>query len=119
MRVLGRNKRLLYYALRTGETANVDEYGNLTGEVTPTYSAPVKFYGNVSAAAGEDMVQAFGSFTAYTRTLCVSDNACPIDENSIVWFGADPVAEPHNYVVVRKADSKNGILYALQEVTVS
>ena len=119
MRVLGRNKRLLYYALRVGETEDVDEYGNLTGDVIPEYGRPVKFYGNVSAAAGEDMVQAFGNFTAYTRTLCVCDTACPIDENSIIWFGADPVAEQHNYVVVRKADSKNGILYALREVTVT
>ena len=41
-----------------------------------------------------------------------------IDENTIVWFGAAP-PDPHNYIVVRKADSKNGILYALLEVTVA
>jgi hypothetical protein len=35
-----------------------------------------------------------------------------------VWFGVSPT-EPHKYVVIRKADSKNGILYALQEVTVT
>lgn len=118
MRTLDRNKRRLYYARRIGETANVDEYGNQTGEVTPVYGNPVEFSGNVSASVGEDAVQAFGSFTAYSRTLCVSDVNCPIDEQSIIWFGVTPY-EPHNYVVVRKADSKNGILYALQEVKVS
>jgi hypothetical protein len=49
--------------------------------------------------------------------MCVSDNACPIEEQTIVWFGID-ATEPYNYIVTRKADSKNGILYALQEVKV-
>lgn len=118
MRSLNRNKRLIYYALRTGETVNIDEYGNETGESTPTYTEPVELHCSVSAARGEDAVQAFGSFTEYSRTLCVSDTSCPIDENSLVWFGV-PKTGPHNYIVVLKADSKNGVLYALQEVTVT
>ena len=63
------------------------------------------------------MVQAFGSFTNYTRVICVSDNACPITEDSVIWFGISP-DKPYNYLVTRKADSKNGVLYALQEVAV-
>lgn len=117
MRSLNRNKRDIYYALRTGETADKDEYGNETGETTLTYGAPVAMRCNISAATGLETVQAFGSFTNYTRAICVSDPHCPIDEESIVWFGATP-PEPHNYIVVRKADSKNGTLYALREVTV-
>ena len=118
MRTLNRNKRQIYYALRIGEVANIDEYGNETGELTPAYGHHVELKCNVSAATGSDAVQAFGSFTNYSRTMCVSDRECPIDEDTIVWFGVDP-SEPHNYVVARKADSKNGILYALQEVTVT
>ncbi len=118
MRSLNRNKRLIHYALRTEETVIIDEYGNETGESTPTYTEPVALYCNVSAAQGEDAVQAFGSFTGYSRTISVSDVNCPIDEDSIVWFGV-PETEPHNYIVVQKADSKNGVLYALQEVTVT
>lgn len=118
MRSLNRNKRLIYYALRTGETVNIDEYGNETSESTPTYSEPVALYCSVSAAQGEDAVQSFGSFTGYSRTLCVSDRDCPIEEDSILWFGVAP-SEPHNYIVVLKADSKNGVLYAIQEVTVT
>lgn len=130
MRGLNRNKRLIGYALLTGEIPNVDEYGNETGESTPTYSDVVGLWCNVSAASGEDAVQAFGSFTGYSRTIFVADRNCPIDENTIVWFGTrgllgeillgtTKLSEPHNYIVVRKADSKNGILYALQEVTVT
>lgn len=118
MRSLERNKRLLHYALLTGEVPIYDEYGNDTGEPTPVYSETVELRCNVSAANGADAVQAFGNFTGYNRILCVADNDCPIDVDSIVWFGVKP-PDPHNYIVVRKADSKNGVLYALQEVTVT
>ena len=118
MRSLNRNKRKIYYALRTGDMANVDEYGNETGESTPTYGERRALMCNVSAATGQDAVLAFGSFTGYSRTMCVAGNGCPIEEDSILWFGIEP-DQPHNYIVVRKADSKNGVLYALQEVTVT
>lgn len=118
MRGLNRNKRLIHYALRSGEVANIDESGYETGELTPVYEAATLLLCNVSDASGQEASEAFGSFTAYTRTMFVSDNNCPIDENTIIWFGVSPT-EPHNYIVTRKADSKNGILYALQEVTVT
>ena len=118
MRSLNRNKRKIYYALRTGDVVNVDEYGNETGERTPTYGEKEALNCNVSAATGQEAVEAFGSFTGYSRTMYVADNRCPIEEDSVIWFGVEPT-EPHNYIVVRKADSKNGVLYALQEVTVT
>ena len=118
MRSLNRNKRLIYYALKSGDTTNVDEYGNETGESTPTYGERKALMVNISAATGQEAVAAFGSFTGYSRTMCVADNACPIEEDSIIWFGIEPT-EPYNYIVVRKADGKNGVLYALQEVTVT
>ena len=118
MRTLNRNKRLIHYALYSGEVNSVDEYGNETGEPVPVYGEAVALRCNISAATGEDAAQAFGNFTNYSRTMCVSDPNCPIDENTIVWFGVAPT-EPHNYIVTRKADSKNGIMYALREVTVT
>ncbi|WP_406044127.1 hypothetical protein [Succinimonas sp.] len=118
MRTLNRNKRTIHYALLIGEATDYDEYGNETGEPLPVYGDAVELKCNVSAASGADAVQAFGNFTNYIRTMCVSDPNCPIDEKTIVWFGVDPT-DPHNYIVTRKADSKNGVLYALQEVTVT
>ena len=118
MRNLNRNKRLIYYANQVSEVVNRDEYGNLTGETTPVYGAANELYCNISAATGVDAVEAFGSFTNYTRTISVADVDCPINEKSVVWFGVSP-PDPHNYIVVRKADSKNSILYALREVTVT
>lgn len=118
MRGLNRNKRLIHYALRDGEVANIDEYGNETGELTPVYGAVTPLMANLSATSGGDAVQPFGTFTAYSRAMFVADNNCPIDEHTVVWFGIEPT-EPHNYIVVRKADAKNGIMYALQEVTIT
>lgn len=117
MRSLNRNKRQIYYALYMGDTPILDEYGNETGENSPTYGETLSLDCNISSSSGEEAVQAFGSFTNYTRVICVADNACPISEQTIIWFGVDPDA-PYNYIVTRKADSKNGILYALQEVVV-
>lgn len=117
MRSLNKNKRQIHYALYVGEESIKDEYGNETGELLPKYGDKVSFEGNISAASGEDAVQAFGSFTNYTRVLCVADSNCPIAEQTVVWFGVS-TEEPYNYIVTRKADSKNGTLYALQEVKV-
>lgn len=119
MRSLNRNKRLIHYALRTGEVPITDEYGNETGDSAPIYGITTPLPCNVSAASGYDAVQAFGNFTGYSRTVSVADVNCPMDEESVVWFGVDPLVNPYNYIVVRKADSKNGILYALREVTVT
>ena len=118
MRGLNRNKRTMYYALLIGEDKNYDEYGNETGETTPKYSEPIELRCNVSAASGADVAMAFGSFTEYTRSVYVSDANCPVGEDSIVWFNTT-TDKPHNHIVVRKADSKNGVLYALREVTVT
>jgi hypothetical protein len=118
MRTLNRNKRRIYYALYAKDEPNYDEYGNETGEPTPVYEPAIELKCNVSAAVGADVAEAFGNLTSYSRTICVSSANCPIDEKTIVWFDRDP-SEPHNYIVVRKADSKNGILYALREVTVT
>jgi hypothetical protein len=117
MRTLERNKRTIYYALRIGENKNKDENGFETGETTPVYSKPIVLRCNVSAAMGAEAVEAFGGITGYTRTMCVADTHCPINEDSVIWFGI-PATEPYNYIVLRKADSKNGIIYALQEVSV-
>lgn len=117
MRSLNRNKRQTFYALFVKDEPILDEYGNETGESKPTYGDITELRCNISAASGEDAVQAFGNFANYTRAICVSDNNCPIKEHTIVWFGVE-TTEPYNYIVTRKADSKNGILYALKEVAV-
>ena len=117
MRSLEKNKRTLYYAVYLREEPLLDEQGFETGESKPIYGDITELRCNISSSSGEEAVEAFGSFTNYTRAVCVADNNCPLTEESVVWFGI-PITEPYNYIVTLKADSKNGIMYALQEVKV-
>ncbi len=118
MRALRRNKRPIHYALYIADSPIQDEYGNETGESAPVYGDIQALDCNVSAAVGEEVVQAFGSFSDYERVICVADVTCPLAEQAVVWFGV-PTGGPYNYTVTLRADSKNGILYALREVKVS
>ena len=119
MRNLNRNKRDLWYTVPVGSTPILDEYGNDTLEVEWMFSSPLPFQANVSAHVGQEAIEVFGSQTEYSRTVSIAGSECPLVEGSRVWFGVEPneQASNHNYTVVRVADSKNGYLVALREVT--
>lgn len=116
MRSAHRNHRTLYYAVLIGTEPIKDEYGNDTLEVKNTYGAPIALNANVSANAGQEAANVFGTLSGYSRTVSYFGDSCPLDEGYAVWFGADKNG-PHNYVVIKVADSKNGYLVALREVT--
>lgn len=116
MRSLFRNQRELYYAVREGTEPIIDEYGNDTLEVEILYGPPTLLRANVSANTGQDAVDAFGSQTEYSRVVSLTGSSCPLTEGCKVWFGVEPSA-PHNYTVIKVADSKNGFLIALREVS--
>ena len=118
MRELERNKQLIYYALYEGKVDKVDRSGYKTGEKVKTYSNPVPLRINVSPARGNAGRDGFGVDLNYSRTMSTADTNCPIAEDSLLWIGTEPTA-PHNYVVVRKAESFNDIVYAIREVTLS
>lgn len=116
MRSLQRNCRSLYYAVPESTESIYDEYGNDTLEKRITYGEPVELKVNVSANAGQEAVNVFGTMTGYNRTVSYSGTECPLSEDCVVWFGRNP-SENHNYVVVKIADSKNGFMIALREVS--
>ena len=117
MRGLRRNCRPLWYSLPGEKTPRIDAWGNETGEFDVAFTPPVKLLANVSAASGEAAAQAFGGFTDYSRTICLS-TAGPLRVGARIWFGEEPPA-PHNYELVKDADGLNGHLYALREVVVA
>jgi len=119
MRTLELNKQPMWYALRTGKTEILDEYGNHTGVFKQTYSAPVYYPVNMSESRGTTALEPFGITDDYDRTFVTTDMSCPIKEDSIIWFGANPNTEPHNYVVHRIANSLNSITIAIRGVDVS
>ncbi len=117
MRSLERNKRGFWYAVAVGTESILDEYGNETLEVRTNYDSPLR--ANVSANIGQDAVDIFGSQTEYSRTVSLTGERCPLSEGDKVWFGVEPNVDGdnHNYTVARVADSKNGFLVALREVS--
>ena len=121
MRSLKRNQRSVYYALRSGNAKVYDENGNYTGELTETFASPVQLFLNYSAASGEAAAEVFGIIKEYQRVVSTTDTACPIAEDSRLWIGVEPDkdATNYNYIVKRRADSENSLLYLIEEVTVS
>ena len=119
MRNFIRNKRSLWYAVPVGSTPILDEYGNDTLEVEMAYASPLPLQANVSANVGLEATQIFGSQTEYSRTISLVGEECPLVEGCRVWFRVEPNKQVsnHNYTVARVADSKNGYLVALREVT--
>ena len=119
MRNLHRNKRELWYSVQIGSAPILDDYGNDTLEVEAVFSSPLHLRANVSANVGQEAVEVFGSQTEYSRTVSVAGSECPLVEGCRVWFGIEPDAQSanYNYTVARVADSKNGFLVALREVT--
>ena len=116
MRSLQRNQRALYFASPIGETPILDEYGHDTLEVETIYGTPTLLYANVSANVGKESTAVFGNQTEYSRTISVAGSDCPLSEGCLVWFGV-ATEQANNYKVVKVADSKNGFLVALQEVS--
>ena len=116
MRSMQRSWRDLHFATLIGSEPIKDEYGNDTLEVKNIYSSPTLLRANVSANVGQEAVNVFGALTGYSRTISYFGDRCPLDEGTLIWFGVD-VTKPHNYVVVKVADSKSGYLIALREVS--
>lgn len=124
MRELEINKQQIYYSLLNSVVEATDSSNYKTGELVKTYSEPVPFRINVSPARGNAEREGFGIDCVYSKTMTTADMDCPIEEDALLWVGITPStstvsAIPHNYYVVRKAESLNDIVYAIREVTLS
>lgn len=119
MRSLERNKRSFHYATVVGTEPILDDYGNDTLEVRTNYGSPSLLRANVSANAGQEAVEAFGAQTEYSRVVSFTGTTCPLSVGDRVWFSVEPSVDGdnYNYTVARVADSKNGFLVALLEVS--
>ena len=120
MRCMARNKTTFYYALYTGQTEIIDEYGNATGQYSVNHGKPAKALGNVSAAQGEMQTRQFGDSESYDKVIVLDDVNTPIDEYSILWVDTLPLSAetPHDYVVKKVARSLNSVSIAISKVSV-
>lgn len=134
MRTLKRNKRPVWYCLYSSEVELVDEDGFYTGETGVGYAAPVKLMANVSPATGQSSTEMFGNLTDYDHIIVTDWLDCPIDENTVLFYGKTPSDVPipnsdppatvkssygYNYVVRRVAKSLNSVAIAIRKVDVS
>lgn len=139
MRILERNKQDLWYSNPTGTVSyKTDTNGFKTGEKTIAYGTPVKVRMSMAISSGANNlgsqgmanIEPYGLVTGYTHRAVTEDINCQMGELSYIWFGILPthdetvngqtvqVANPHNFVVVRKARSLNHLIYYLKEVDV-
>ena len=147
MRDLKRNQTEFWYCLLIPNTqeAIVDEYGNETGELIPSYKKAISMRANISPATGQNQVEQFGNLDSYDKVIVTCDMKCPIDENSVLFidkrpeytevqtheivegqalYTDDEVVEKtyelpkYNYIVKRVAKSLNGISIAVRKVDV-
>ena len=119
------NRQKIYYGELTGWQDEYDSEGYKTGEKKKTYSTPAPFLIYVSPAKGTNAWNPYGIGDEYSNVMSTFDRACPINEDSVLWIGVNPfdkdgnVIHEHNYIVTRKADGLNSILYAIKKVDVS
>lgn len=146
MRVLERNKQDIWYALRLDESYVTDENGLKTGEKAQTYGEPIKDRMSMAISSGANNLgsqgiaelELYGITTGYTHRAVTENLDCPMNEESLVWYGIEPtrtvritsevngelvtteqtVSVPHNFTVVRKAKSLNHLIFYLKEVDV-
>ena len=98
MRLNHRNRQTFWYALYDHTAEGYDEYGNQLGgypsgnqvSTYAVYKAPVKEYGNISAARGSAGVRQFGDDLNYDRVIVLGDRDTPIDEYAVLWIDREP-----------------------------
>ena len=118
-----RNDRPFWYCLYESAEEIVDEWGNSTGELTPTYSEPVEMYANISPATGLAQTEMFGGLDSYDKVIVTSDMDCPIDEYTVLFVDKEPEHNlddglMYDYIVKRVAKSLNSISIAIRKVEV-
>lgn len=118
MNTLAINERKLYYALCEGRTMTKDKSGYYTGDSDVTYSDPVEFWANVSAARGEASTEQFGQDVSYDKVIVSCDVNLPITDTSIIWIENSPT-EQHDYIVKKVAKSLNVVSIAVRKVEVT
>lgn len=112
MRDLLRNQITVEYALYLGKKEIVDKNGFATGEYAPAYGEKKALKISISPNKGDYSQQQFGNLLDYDRTMVTHDTSCPIDENTLVYIGAE------QYIVKAAARGLNAVQYAVKRVQI-
>lgn len=118
MNTLAINEIKMYYATFSGRRMAQDSQGQYTSESELSYSDPVEFWANLSAARGEASTEQFGQDVSYDKVIVSCDMSLPITDTSIIWVD-NSLDEPNDYIVKKVARSLNVISIAIRKVDVS
>lgn len=125
MRTMNRNKKWIAYALLEGKAEIMDGERH-TGQFKLKFSAPKLIKVSVSAARGAADAELFGVAEQYDKSIILDDKTSELGicETSRIWIDLlpDPVWDdeptPHDYTVVRVAESLNLTVLAVRKVDV-
>ena len=111
MRLLRRNTTEFEYLPNTGETSDVNDDGDHTGEYHPVYGTAVTYRGNISVPSGHTEHQFFGEDARYTHVLVMDDPNVAIDVYGVIRWNGDL------YDISAVRPSLNAVSIALRKQT--
>ncbi len=120
MKLMNRNKQVLYYCpfLKSEPLMTVEGYD--TGEEIVVYGDAVKLRCSISVDKGTAQSEVFGIDADYDRVVITDDMQCLMDEQSVLFVDMEPTYEngipKFNYVVKKRAVGLNEILFAISKV---
>ena len=133
MRTMSRNRQVFWEARLDSVVMSQDSDGNYVEE-TLNYSAPERHKAPITPASGETSVQLFGASEIYDKVITLNKGEDYLKVGSILWIDTQieldeegklakddkgSVLTPHNYIVVKVAESLNFINVAIKKVNVS
>lgn len=126
------NKVPFWYAKYLGKTETKDAQGYYSGW-KQNYTAPKKYWANISAERGEIAIRQFGDDLSYDKVMSLDLSAPDIDEFTVLWIEKIPAVSvtkelaldaqgnpitPHDYIVKKVAKSQNFVQIAISRVNV-
>lgn len=88
MKCLRRNTTEFEYLPQTGETSDLNEDGEHTGEFYPVMGEPVTYRGSIFSPSGHTNQQFYGKEIRYTHTLVMDNPNAEIDVHGVIrWKG--------------------------------
>lgn len=106
--------KIIKYALFDKIEPILDDEGFDTGETRTVYKPIQEVKAVLSPSKNSVNTEVFGTLIDYDRTMSIDNLECLIDENTKVYVHERD--KDHTYIVKKRADSSNLILFALREI---